>query len=172
MKYKVREAQREDAISVARVQVHTWKATYSGIVPDQYLDHMTYEKREKKWEEWIPKQNVYVAENEQGDIVGFSNGGKKWTTQFPNDTGELYAIYILKNNQRQGLGRQLLKPLLDRFLREGVYSMVVSVLKDNPYRSFYERLGGAEIDTKEVNIDGEMLEEVVLGWKDLRMIDL
>ena len=37
-----REARPEDLPDMARIRVDTWKAAYRGIVPDAYLDSLTY----------------------------------------------------------------------------------------------------------------------------------
>jgi Acetyltransferase (GNAT) family. len=50
---------------------------------------------------------VYVAENKSGKIVGFAAGGRERMGKYMYQ-GELFAIYILEEYQRQGIGRQLL----------------------------------------------------------------
>jgi hypothetical protein len=48
--------------------------------------------------------------------------------------------------------------------------MLVWVLAKNPYRKFYDKLGGKYIRSKEIEIGGTTYEEVAYGWKDLRAI--
>ena len=50
---------------------------------------------------------IYVAENEAGQIVGFADGGPERARDM-TFKGELYAIYILNDYQRQGVGRHLI----------------------------------------------------------------
>jgi hypothetical protein len=45
--------------------------------------------------------------------------------------------------------------------------MYVWVLKDNPSRGFYERMGGRPLTTAEIEIGGKTLTEVSYGWEDL-----
>src|SRR5918998_4172552 len=45
----VREARPADAAGIARVHVDTWRTTYRGIVPDDHLDALSYEARERFW---------------------------------------------------------------------------------------------------------------------------
>jgi len=45
---QIRKANLTDAKGVAKVQVDSWKTTYKNIVPDEYLNKMTYESRELK----------------------------------------------------------------------------------------------------------------------------
>ncbi|HAZ40288.1 MAG TPA: GNAT family N-acetyltransferase, partial [Exiguobacterium sp.] len=98
---RIREARLEDASTIARVHIDAWRETYQGIIPDPYLAQLSYEKRTKQWEQTLVDQRVYVVELED-EVVGFAQGG-------PNRRdareGELYAIYVLRASQGQGLGK-------------------------------------------------------------------
>ena len=110
---KIRKADLTDTKGIAKVHVESWKTTYADIVPDEYLNNLTYENREKIWINNIPNGGVYVAENNEGEIVGFSSGGKERSGKYNGFDGELYAIYILKDYQGQGIGKALVKPIID-----------------------------------------------------------
>ncbi|WP_173915924.1 GNAT family N-acetyltransferase [Halobacillus sp. Marseille-Q1614] len=167
---KIRKATVTDAEGVAKVQVDSWYSTYKDIVPEEYLRKMTYESREKKWKDIISKQPVFIAEDNKGKIIGFSNGGPERTGKYPEFEGELYAIYILKDHQRKGLGKQLLKPIIQELEDQGIYSMLVLVLEDNHSRFFYEKVGAEKLDIIEIEVSRKRLSEVVYGWKDIRKI--
>lgn len=167
---KIRKAVPGDAKGVAKVHVDSWKTTYKNIIPNEYLTQMTYESREPKWKDIISKQAVYVAENNDGDIIGFSNGGKERTGNYPTYKGEIYAIYILEAFQRKGLGKLLLEPIIKDLMQEEIFSMTVLVLEENSSRLFYESLGAKKIDTVELDILGKKLNEFVYGWTDIRRI--
>lgn len=92
----IREAIITDAFGIAKVHVDSWRTTYKNIVPDIYLNNLSYERREQLWNDNISKDKVFVAENEHGKIVGFATGGKERNEKFTNFHGELTSIYILK----------------------------------------------------------------------------
>ncbi|WP_310173705.1 GNAT family N-acetyltransferase [Neobacillus niacini] len=165
---KVRKAVLTDAKGIAKVHVDSWKTTYVNIVPDEYLNNLSYKCREQMWTNAIPYGGVYVAESNEGIIVGFSKGGKERSGKYNGYDGELYAIYILKEYQCKGIGTALVKPIIDEFKGMGLNSMLVLVLKDNIFRQFYESLGGRKIDTVEVEIGEKKLSELVYGWDDIR----
>lgn len=167
---EIRRAHIDDSFAVAKVQVDTWHTTYTNIIPDEYLAQMTYENREKQWMEIITNQDVFVAENNQGQIVGFSNGGIERTGNYPEYTGELYAIYILEEYQGKGIGKLLLEPLIESLINKGIYSMTVSVLMENKARLFYEHLGATKLDCVKLKVMEKELEEVIYGWEDIRKI--
>jgi GNAT superfamily N-acetyltransferase len=80
---------------------------------------------------------------------------------------ELYAIYLLRERQRQGIGRTLGLALASALQTSGFTSMIVWVLEQNPSVSFYERLGAVQIARKIINIGGADLQELALGWPSL-----
>lgn len=166
----IRKAVLSDAEGIAKVHVDCWKTTYNNIVPDQFLNNLTYESRVQVWKNNIPNGGVYIAENKDGEIIGFSSGGKERSGNYKEFEGELYAIYILKEHQSKGIGKALVKPIIDEIKEMGLNSMLVLVLKDNISRLFYEALGGKKIDTVEVDIAGKRLFELVYGWEDIRNI--
>nr|WP_263327024.1 GNAT family N-acetyltransferase [Neobacillus sp. Marseille-Q6967] len=166
----IRKAVLSDAKGIAKVHVDCWKTTYKNIVSDEYLNNLTYDSREKLWKNNIPNGGVYIAENKEGEIVGFSSGGKERSGIYNGFEGELYAIYILKENQGNGIGKALVKPIVDEIKEMGLNSMLVLVLKDNISRLFYEALGAKKIDTVEVEVAGKKLSELVYGWEDIRII--
>lgn len=167
---EIRKANLNDALGVAKVQVDSWKTTYKNIVSDAYLEQMTYENRAKKWKDILSGQDVFVAEH-KGEIIGFSNAGEERTGKYPDYTGELYAIYILKEHQEKGIGKLLLNSVVDRLKDKNIYSMTVSVLEENKSRLFYEHIGAKKIDRKRIEVSGKSLYELVYGWKDIKEIN-
>lgn len=168
----IREAQIGDAPAIARVHVDSWRSTYSGIVPADYLAQLDYGQREQDCYDRIKakreRQFIYVAQ-EVGEVVGFASGGPEGSGNSTYD-GELYVIYILEAHQRQGIGRLLVSHLAGRLLHAGMGSLLVWVLADNPFRRFYERLGGQPVAEQSVSIGGAELKEVAYGWRDIQIL--
>lgn len=164
---KIRKAKKADAWDIAVVQVDTWRTTYKGIIPDDYLAQMSYEKRTETWEKAAKQEGFYVAENDAREIVGFSIGGKAFSETYANYVGELYAIYILRAYQGKGIGKLLTERVVQHLLNENIQSMQVHVLADNPARHFYESLGAKRIDTTIETIAGKDLQSLVYGWDDI-----
>jgi len=72
----------------------------------------------------------HVAETEEGRIVGFVDGGKE-RSHPEKGIGEIYAIYLLKEFQMQGIGGSFLRPP-PKFDTAGMKSIVVGVLDNSP----------------------------------------
>jgi ribosomal protein S18 acetylase RimI-like enzyme len=169
----IREAHTDDIAGIAKVHVDSWQTTYAGLAPDEYLANMTYSSHEKWWMYNLTNNSegsfTYIAEDDSGQIIGFVSGGPERT----DDTiykGELYAIYILKAYQGQGIGRLLIETLVKRLLKDNMKTMLLSVLAHNPACRFYEALGGNLVRTAQFEIGGLMLDEVAYGWMDIRKL--
>jgi GNAT superfamily N-acetyltransferase len=163
----VRPAQSSDIPGIARVHVDSWRTTYAGIMPDDFLAGLTYVSREEMWRSLLmyPREWLYVAEEDDA-IVGFASCGPERAGD-TDYTGELYAIYLLVEHQGKGIGRALAQAVVARLLEEGFSSMLVWVLANNPSRGFYEALGGQYLYEKPITIRDATLTEVAYGWSDI-----
>lgn len=164
----VRRATEEDATGIAKVHVDSWRTTYKGIVPDDFLEQMSYDTSEARWLR-IARQNtpgyiMFVAEDEGGNIVGFANGGRERSGE-ANYHGELYAIYLLESYQRQGIGQTLFRHMIQHLTANGFGSMLIWVLADNPSCQFYESMGGIPVREQSIEIGGKRLREIGYGWR-------
>lgn len=165
MNYKIRKAVNEDAKQIAVVHVNSWKTTYNGIVADAYLESLTYESKEKMWRT-IDPDTVFVAENKDGQLVGFAGFGQERTGEYGFD-GELYAIYLLKEVQGAGIGRRLVEAVADELMQKNYQSMLLWVMNANPSKGFYERFSPEKIAEDVYTIEGTGHQETALGWRDL-----
>jgi len=142
-------------------------------VPEECLANLDYARNAERVAQVLGdpegQTRLFVAENECGEVVGFACGGPLREPLLEYD-GELYAIYVLKAYQGQGIGRALVAAVAGDLLSRGYRSLVIWVLRDNPYRRFYEALGGQVIAEKTIQIGGAELVEVGYGWSDLASV--
>lgn len=166
---KVRKAVPGDGPGIANVYIKSWKTTYKGIISDDYLNSMDFDKRAESWERIIESGSSinFIAENGSGEIVGFASGGQEQTDD-PKYKGEVYAIYLLESHQRKGLGKRLVKPLIEALINRDFPNLVIWALEENTCRSFYESIGGKIVNKKAILISGSPLVEVAYGWEDIQ----
>jgi len=166
----IREANQSDANGIAKVHVDCWRSTYGGIVPADFLADLSYHESEKFWRDVLIDPNmpgfVYVAVNNEGQIVGYIAGGPEREGNRLYE-GELYSIYILKEFQHQGIGRSLIASASKKLLQSGLKSVMLWTLAVNPYRGFFEVLGGQVISEETIEIGGSRLVQVAYGWSDV-----
>jgi ribosomal protein S18 acetylase RimI-like enzyme len=169
---RIREATPDDVPGMARVRVDTWRSAYRGVVAEEHLASLSYAQTEQRWrtrffEQRQPGVFVYVAEGEQGEIVGFALGGPE-LGQDPVYWGEIYALYVLPSYQNRGIGRKLVAACTAQLLRQGIETLLIWALAANPHRRFYEALGGQVVREQDKEIGGQILREVGYGWEDIR----
>ena len=140
-------------------------------MPREDLDNLSYHDREKFCKELIEeKENdafIYVAEDETKGVIGFISAGRE-REKNKDFNCEIYAIYVLKEFQGKGIGRLLFKKVLEEFISLNLKSLKIWVLNENPYKRFYEKLGGKQIESKKI----KGLDIVAYGWDDIKNINI
>jgi GNAT superfamily N-acetyltransferase len=171
----IRRALPEDAATIARVHIDSWRETYAGIVSTEYLKNLSYSDRAARWEDNLgtaaagadEKPETWVLEapvEGQGRLLsGFVTYGPARDLEF-GAGGELYAIYLLRAAQGHGFGRLLLDQAAKGLKAAGFSGMSLWVLALNPTRDFYRHMGGVETGRKMINIGSQELEEISLHW--------
>ena len=166
----IRRARPDDAAAIAEVHIASWRSTYPGIVDQAYIDALSLDDRATTWARRLitdskTAPDVLVAVDD-GHLVGFLSGGLI-REPFAAYEAELYAIYLLRIVQRQGLGRRLTREWARLTLAKGLSSAVVRVLAANPARFFYEALGAEAIRHTQLVIGASTYPEIWYGWRNL-----
>jgi ribosomal protein S18 acetylase RimI-like enzyme len=167
----IRPVRLEDAAGIARVHVDSWRSTYKGLIADEFLAALSYQRRTQFWSQYISDlQNIrflFVAEARPDEIVGFVSAGPEGEGDL-DYPGELYAIYLLLQAQGQGVGRKLVDVAKRELCQRSFSSMLLWVLKDNqPARKFYEAVGGEYLRERPIKIGNQVLIEAAYGFKDI-----
>lgn len=164
----IRRASTNDVFDIAQVHVDTWQATYDGLLPQSMVDGLSYQQSSAQWARvWSrPEMMLWVAEAGSGEIVGFGCAGEERGRDASYDA-EIYAIYVLPNHQANGVGRKLMSAMATELYLQGFRSLLVWVLAENPYRRFYERLGGTEARSQRMLLASGLLTETGYAWKNL-----
>lgn len=141
----MRRARPQDAASIARIHVETWRAAYRGLVADEVLDALSVERREKFWRERLATAEgrlVFVAGGTDA-LAGFCAVEAPARETDPSaKVAEIGAIYVSPRSWRTGLGRALMEAAVAELRAEGWRSVQLWVLAENEAaRRFYERLG-------------------------------
>lgn len=142
------------------MHVRSWKETYAGIFPADYLGERTEIVRRETWSNWFENSaeshRAYVAEVD-GDVVGFCSIGP--SRKADGDASlEVYAIYVERAFQGRGLGGELWRAACETAEELGTGTLRVSVLSDNDACSFYEYHGGELVGHEVRSFGGRELE--------------
>ncbi|WP_244445056.1 GNAT family N-acetyltransferase [Oceanobacillus jeddahense] len=168
---QIRKAGEEDIKSIAKVYVDGWKTTYDGLVPDNYLESLTYEEAKQKWISFLSSEKdpfIYIADNNEEGNIGFAAGKRLDNDKFD---GELYALYLLPECRGLGTGRQLVSAIAKHFIEKNMDSMMVWVMEQNKSGlGFYERMGGKKYLRRKSEFGGIVVEDAAYGWEDVSVL--
>src|SRR4051812_34585931 len=80
---QIRDARIDDARAIATVHVDSWRSGYRGIVPDDFLDALSVDRRMEFWRKVMASATdrsvLLVACDAVGSIIGFASGGAERT---------------------------------------------------------------------------------------------
>lgn len=165
----MRLAAPADAQAIARVHRASWRSTYGGILPDAVITAHAERRSESTWRRQlaarVPEAATWVAELD-GALVGFASVGPA-RHRLEGLESEIYALYVLREAQRRGVGRALVSESARHFVRHAHFGFYLWVLKANRARMFYETLGGREIGEKTERLGLHAFAQVAYGWHDL-----
>jgi len=158
-----------DAEDLARVHVQSWRETYRGLLSAAFLARMSepgFTRRFRR-ELTFPGLTVTLAAASRTGILGYASGGP--SRRRIAGEAEIALLYVLREAQGAGVGRELLSRTARALKEGGARSLMISVLAENaPARRFYEHLGGvAEPARQEPGPGGELLWEVAYVWPDI-----
>ena len=144
----IKPMETEDEIrGKAYVHWKSWQESYRGIVDDGYLDRMTLAQTEEKAFRW--RDNIFVAKDGE-HVVGFVGYGP---SRGDEGAGEVFALYVLEEYQRRGIGYALMRRALDE-LSDSRRVYLWAFAENKKAISFYERVGFRPDGTE---------KEIVLG---------
>ena len=152
MEYRIRLATKKDAKDLAILKQKVWDETYRGIYNDDIIDHFDYEKSEKIFLELInhDKISLYVVESNY-ELVGFMDIGIP-IREFREYEQEIGLLYLTKNFQKKGIGRELFILGYNEIKNKGYDKFFISCNKYNTNaRKFYEKMGGKLVAVDEDN---------------------
>lgn len=156
MTLTLRHATPSDIAALASLHVETFRETHGGGPPMAV--------REGQWQRILSANDALdftlLVEDDFHQPVGFARGTRH-DGGVPGYQGELNKIYVLKRLHGQGCGRLLVCGVADRFLSNGVTSMLLFGDARSPSNGFYEHLGAVRLLSPEGDFHG------AYGWPDL-----
>jgi GNAT superfamily N-acetyltransferase len=140
---EIRWARLEDARSLGIVHSESYRNTYKGIIPDEFLNQFTPVVREKCFYsaliQGVERIGIMLVDNKAVGCLILRVCSDK---DLQKCSGEISAIYLIQNYRFIGLGKQLLNWCLEKLIELGYTTAILWVLKENKNAlSFYEKQG-------------------------------
>ena len=153
------------------IYVQTWRDTYLSVLPYDYLYNMSVADHERAFlKEMRSKQTISLVAESDDQMLAFITGGYERHGDCIY-SGEIFTLYVKKSHQRQGIGFRLVSSLAEKLRETGINSMLVQVLKQNPYRHFYQKINGIHLKTQSISFAGQTLDVEYYGWIDSSLVN-
>ncbi|HEY2132448.1 MAG TPA: GNAT family N-acetyltransferase [Acetobacteraceae bacterium] len=157
----------DDAEALGVMHVQAWRETYAGLMPDSVLAGLDPVRRGQRWRDIIGAGSFVLLLRQGSDIVGFGSAGPQRDARLVQ-TGEIGALYLLRQIQRRGVGRQMMAALGRSLAERGLMSASLWVLDRNlPARRFYEALGACQLMCETVEQDGQAVSHIAYAWDEV-----
>lgn len=166
---RIRRAQPVDAPALARIHVDGWRAAYHALVPNAYLEGLSYEQREASFQESLAAstEETYLIEDRE-QIMGLVTVGTRHDPELGDErTCQIRRLYVGPEHWGRGVGTSLLR-WAERLLRSrGFQRATLWVLAgSDQVRRFYEARGYRPTGASKMMAPAVPLE-AVRYWKEL-----
>ncbi len=178
MEIFIRPAGPADAEDIARVQRISWAATYAKQLSPESLARVETAWDARHWRRSLERTDdrviSLVLEGVEEGIIGFGVAGPRRGGKDPilrAYDGEFYLLYLLPRFQRRGHGVQLMAAMARVLRARGLETALVWALSSNLSAvGFYQHLSGSILMQARKPFFGESVNEIALGWRDLRIL--
>ena len=140
---RLRPAQPEDALAVARVHVRSWQIAYRGLLPDDYLSQLRPEDRAAKYNftHTDPQKPYTILAEDDALIAGFATTMPSRDPALPN-YGELAALYVHPDFWNRGIGAALIVAARTRLIEQGFRQACLWLLDGNTRAARFYSIDG------------------------------
>ncbi len=172
-----------DAIAIGAVHVAAWRSAYPGILPDRFLARLSVPRQAAHYDAAIRSSTtgVFVAAASGTDvppgsgsrIVGFATAGRARISEVAGRRlaeGEVETLYVLDDWRDRGVGRKLMRAAAAHLAETGCRSCFVWVLRENPSRWFYQRLGGKPVAEAMIQFAGQKVPQTAFVWDPIERL--
>jgi ribosomal protein S18 acetylase RimI-like enzyme len=157
----ITQASGADIPIIQKIASETWWPTYTPLLSKEQIDFMlrtlySTETLQKVMENG--SQAFLLLFDEHGP-QGFASYGLR--SEDPA-VYKLHKLYVLPENHGKGYGRMLIEDVQQRAIANNIYTLDLNVKKDNPARSFYEKLGFRIIREEDIPFGPYLLSDFVM----------
>lgn len=164
----VRRARPADAAAIGAVHVAAWRSAYPGILPEAYLARLSVARQARHYEAAIRGGEIVHVAVAEGRVVGFATAGRAWENRLAE--GEIQTLYVLDDWRDRGLGRALMQASGAALAGLGCRDAFLWVLRDNPSRWFYARMGGRPAAEGLVHVAGIAVPQTAFVWSPIGLL--
>lgn len=161
--FEIKKAEIDDIPLIRELTFRVWPQTYASILSQEQIDYML----EMMYSEFSLKNQMtkdgcqFIIVYENGNPVGFASYSEEETQRW-----KLNKIYVLQNQQGKGTGKHMINYIIEEIKKQNANSLYLQVNRYNNAKTFYEKLGFAEIDFINLDIgNGYFMNDYVMEKK-------
>jgi diamine N-acetyltransferase len=146
--FEIRTAAVADIPLIRELTFRVWPQTYASILSQDQIDYML----DMMYSESSLKKQMtedgcrFIIVYEDGNPVGFASYSEEELQRW-----KLNKIYVLQNQQGKGTGKFVISYIIEEIKKQNATSLFLQVNQHNNAKTFYEKLGFAEVDF--INLD-------------------
>ncbi len=136
----IRDMRAEDALPMEELLVAAWQTAYAGVVDPAFVATRRGNDYAGKFRSMLEsgEYRLRVAEAD-GRVVGLATGAPlDWKTY----DCETKGLYVHPEHQGRGIGRALLRDMMEHFRKNSCRSMIVWTFLGVKNNGFYRAMGG------------------------------
>jgi len=148
------QARADMCKELAKIKRQVWESTYRGIYPESKFNNFSLENETEKFLNMInnPDIQMFVAKIED-QIIGYMAIGKS-PRRHNLEREEVVLLYVLKDFQGMGIGRQLFDVAKEKLKKSNSdYFFVYCNKYNQKAQEFYQKMGCEILSIDDDNID-------------------
>ena len=164
--FEIKKAGIDDILLIRELTFRVWPQTYASILSQEQIDYML----EMMYSESSLKNQMtedgcqFIIVYENGNPVGFASYSEEKAQRW-----KLNKIYVLQNQQGKGTGKYVINHIIEEIKKQNANSLYLQVNRYNNAKTFYEKLGFAEIDFINLDIGNGYFMNYYLMEKKLKI---
>ena len=162
----IRFANPEDLEKIADLYVRNHKATYRGLLSEQYLDGLTTDYALGKWNRQLHSEKTEIWAAYEGEsFLGFASGMPDPEIE---QTWYLDSLQVEKDSRGKGVGTALIHTVARYAAELGFRKMSVCIVRGNDVAgNLYQKLGAVHYSFFEDDFCGTVSSSEKLIWNEL-----
>lgn len=165
----IREANIDDVNMISGIYVANWKATYKGLLSDDYLDSLTVAGVSDKWETFMKESGnrIFIAE-EADEILGF---GACTADHEIENCLYIDALHVNEDSRGKGIGTKLLGTIAKYAEDEGYKKISICIVRGNDAAGdMYRNLGAVHHSFFIDDFAGTKSNSEKLIWPEVKVL--
>lgn len=156
----IRKATPGDLQVIQDIAYKTWPAAYSSILTAEALNYMLdyFYSLNALQQQMKDGQQFFIAVLNR-EAIGFGS-----VSEIGPQVFKLNKLYVLPGIQKSGAGKALLHHAFAIAGSNNAKQLILNVNRNNPAKSFYERMGFSVLKEEDVDLgNGILQEDYVMG---------